>query len=129
MDRLARPDLPVWISLSAGSLALAGDALGRALALAAATSGAVAVGVNCCAPTAVATALAAAPADIARVAYPNSGERWDADARRWDGAGGVPLALAHEWVEAGARLVGGCCRTTPAHIAALAAAIGVADAG
>ena len=47
----------------------------------------------------------------------------------WVGAGGVPIALAREWVDAGARLVGGCCRTTPAHIAALAAAVGVAAAG
>lgn len=129
LERLARPDLPVWISLSAGSDALAGDALGRALALAAAAPGVVAVGVNCCAPAMVSPALAHAPAGVARVAYPNSGERWDAVARRWVGAGGVPIALAREWIDAGARLVGGCCRTTPAHIAALAAAVGVAAAG
>lgn len=121
LELLDHPDLPVWISLSAGSAALSGDALASALALAAAAPGVVAAGVNCCAPVAVSRALAEGPAGIARVAYPNSGERWDAVGRRWDGTGGVPLALAREWVDAGARLVGGCCRTTPAHIAALAA--------
>jgi homocysteine S-methyltransferase len=30
-------------------------------------------------------------------------------------------AAAEGWIEIGARIVGGCCGTTPAHIAALAA--------
>lgn len=123
LARLGRPDLPVWISLSASSGALGGDELARALALAASAPGVIAVGVNCCDPAAVSPALAAAPPGVARVAYPNSGELWDADARRWLGTGGVPTALAGEWIAAGAQLVGGCCRTTPAHIAALRVAV------
>lgn len=125
LERLGRPDVPVWISLSASSGALAGDALARALALAATAPGIVAVGVNCCAPASVGAALAQAPVGVARIAYPNSGEQWDAEARRWVGAGGVPTALAREWIDAGARLVGGCCRTTPAHIQVLADTLGV----
>ncbi len=124
LERLDRPDLPVWISLSASSDALQGDAVARAFAIAVSAPGVIAVGVNCCAPEAVAGALAAAPGGIARVAYPNSGELWDATTRRWTGTAGVPTALAGDWIAAGARLVGGCCRTTPAHIAALAASIG-----
>ncbi|RKS92864.1 homocysteine S-methyltransferase [Microbacterium sp. AG790] len=123
LDRLGRPDLPVWISLSAASSGFAGADLAAALADAASAPGVVAVGVNCCPPDAVAPALAAVPPGVVGIAYPNSGEHWDAAARVWRGEGGVPTALASAWIAAGARLVGGCCRTTPAHIAALAASM------
>ncbi|MDC7804325.1 homocysteine S-methyltransferase [Sphingomonas sp. BLCC-B65] len=123
LGRLGRPDLPVWISLSAASSGFVGADLAAALADAAEVAGVVAVGVNCCPPEAVAPALAAVPSGVAGIAYPNSGERWDAEARTWVGEGGVPTALASAWIAAGARLVGGCCRTTPAHIAALAASL------
>lgn len=123
LDRLGRPDLPVWISLSAASSGFVGADLAAALADAAEVAGVVAVGVNCCPPEAVSPALAAVPSGVAGIAYPNSGERWDAEARTWVGEGGVPTALASAWIATGARLVGGCCRTTPAHIAALAASL------
>ena len=59
------------------------------------------------------------------LAYPNSGESWDAATHRWlPGTGvtefGVP---AHLWFAAGARLLGGCCRTTPADIQVIRAAV------
>lgn len=58
------------------------------------------------------------------LAYPNSGEAWDEQRRCWVEAPGLAAPdhfaqQAAEWVAAGARLVGGCCRTTPAHIARL----------
>ena len=120
---LDRPDLPVWISLSGASTAWDAASLATSLADAAAAPGVIAVGVNCCPPASVAAALNARPADVAGIAYPNSGEQWDARARSWRGVGGVPTALAETWIAAGARLVGGCCRTMPAHIAALSAAL------
>lgn len=51
--------------------------------------------------------------------YPNSGEVYDPAAKVWRGTseeGGFALA-SQSWYEAGARLIGGCCRTTPADIA------------
>jgi homocysteine S-methyltransferase len=58
------------------------------------------------------------------VVYPNSGERYDAAGKRWDdGEGGAGCGLADRvdaWRGAGARLIGGCCRTTPRDIAQLA---------
>lgn len=120
---LDHPDLPVWISLSASSTAFDPESLEAALTLAASAPGVVAVGVNCCPPASVLPALALAPSGVATVVYPNSGERWDAAERRWHGHPGVPTELAAAWVTAGARLVGGCCRTTPTHIAELAAAL------
>jgi len=52
------------------------------------------------------------------VVYPNSGEEWDAVSRCWTGIGDPASygAKAAEWFAAGAQIVGGCCRTRPAHI-------------
>ncbi len=120
---LAGLGLPAFLSLSADSTAFAEPgALGAALREAASGPGIVAVGVNCCAPASVLPALADAP-DLPLVAYPNTGETWDADSRTWHG-GTAPLAEdAPAWVAAGARLVGGCCRSSPADIAAIAARV------
>jgi homocysteine S-methyltransferase len=54
--------------------------------------------------------------------YPNSGETYDAASNDWDGA---PLCdsfgeEAKQWYNAGARLIGGCCRTTPEDIRVIA---------
>jgi homocysteine S-methyltransferase len=57
------------------------------------------------------------------VVYPNSGERWDAAARRWTGSAGLSPADTLTWVDAGARLVGGCCRVGPDAIAGLTRAL------
>jgi homocysteine S-methyltransferase len=55
--------------------------------------------------------------------YPNSGERWDAARRTWVGESRFSPRLAAQWVSAGARVVGGCCRVRPADIAELSAAL------
>ncbi len=58
------------------------------------------------------------------VAYPNSGEDWDAVTRDWRGDSGPGAGQfgrsAALWADRGARLIGGCCRTTPEHITAIA---------
>jgi len=84
----------------------------------------MAVGVNCTAAQAVGPTLAAARiAEKPVVVYPNSGEGWDATARHWTGSPGISPDDVPAWVAAGARLVGGCCRVRPEHIAAIAAAL------
>jgi homocysteine S-methyltransferase len=87
----------------------------------------IAVGVNCLHPRVVTTAIKELTRGTSKpiVVYPNSGEQWDARAGQWGGAPyGFRLAdLAPSWVEAGARLIGGCCRTGPADIAALVQAM------
>ncbi|MDZ7632049.1 MAG: homocysteine S-methyltransferase [Gemmatimonadaceae bacterium] len=83
----------------------------------------VAVGINCTAPEHVASLLRAArQATSARlVVYPNSGETYLPIDRRWvrSGSCGTLVDGAREWLEAGATLIGGCCRTTPDDIRAL----------
>ena len=56
------------------------------------------------------------------VVYPNSGEQWNAAAREWEGQrteGGLLAAKTRQWADAGAVLVGGCCRTTPKDISVM----------
>lgn len=117
-------DVPAWISLSAASTAFEGGRLAGALAAAASAPGVVAVGANCCAPALIPAVLDGVPTGTAAVVYPNSGETWDAASRSWRGEAGSAFTEAEAWVDAGARLIGGCCRTTPADIAALAARLG-----
>lgn len=83
----------------------------------------VAIGVNCTAPEHVEELLRAAARETKKplVAYPNSGERYDAATKSWHGASTATDwgGLARTWYGAGARLVGGCCRTGPRHIEAI----------
>ncbi len=58
------------------------------------------------------------------IAYPNSGEGWDAGAWGWTGASRFAAGEARRWVAEGARIVGGCCRVGPDGIAALAQSVG-----
>jgi homocysteine S-methyltransferase len=55
--------------------------------------------------------------------YPNSGERYDAGVKQWRGQpAATPFAdQALRWYREGARLIGGCCRTTPEDIRAIRA--------
>ena len=80
----------------------------------------VAVGANCCPPAALTRVLDRMPPTTPGVVYPNSGEVWDAASRSWHGDATATFADVDAWVEAGSRLIGGCCRTTPEDIAGLA---------
>jgi homocysteine S-methyltransferase len=60
------------------------------------------------------------------VVYPNSGEQWNAQTRGWEGDRTEGSTLAEktvEWREAGAGMIGGCCRTTPQDIGVMKAAL------
>src|SRR5262249_33431778 len=113
-------DVPCWLSYTiAGDRTRAGQPLAGAFAVAGGVPQVVAVGVNCCAPADVAAAVSRARAVTGKpvIAYPNSGESWDGPGRQWAGSSQLPGQLARQatqWVAAGARIVGGCCRVTPA---------------
>ena len=118
-------DIPAWLSYTiAGDRTRAGQPLEEAFAVAADVPQIVAVGVNCCAPVDVLGAVATARRVTGKpvIVYPNSGEVWDGANRVWVGTPGMDTGLAAEWVAAGARIVGGCCRVRPDDIAAMAAA-------
>ncbi len=118
--------LPAWFSYAvAGATTRAGQPLDAAYAVLAGCSPLVAVGVNCSAPRDIAGALATAADATGKpgVAYPNLGETWDNDTHSWRGDGEFDVALASTWVADGARMVGGCCRVGPDHIADLRRAL------
>ncbi|MCP4978874.1 MAG: homocysteine S-methyltransferase [Gammaproteobacteria bacterium] len=56
------------------------------------------------------------------VVYPNSGAKYDAALKRWYGSESSSqwMHLANDWYQAGAGIIGGCCRIGPGHIDQLA---------
>ncbi|KAI9669299.1 MAG: hypothetical protein M1831_000334 [Alyxoria varia] len=77
----------------------------------------VAVGVNCVPRKMVAPALRhlATLTDKVLLAYPNSGEKWNASAHEWESSDECDVKsleeYMQEWTQAGATMIGGCCRT------------------
>jgi homocysteine S-methyltransferase len=126
VDLVAESGATAWLSYQCrdSTATAAGEPVADAFALAAGAPGILAVGVNCVAPRHVEALLVAAGEASGRpgIAYPNSGDTWDAVTRRWmasDGGRFDPGAAA-SWADLGARWLGGCCGTGPADIAALA---------
>ncbi|MFE1315744.1 homocysteine S-methyltransferase [Streptomyces sp. NPDC058755] len=118
--------VPAWLSYTVdGRRTRAGQPLDEAFALAADVDEVIAVGVNCCAPEDVEYATETAARVTAKpvVVYPNSGEAWDAEARAWKGRTTFGTEQVKGWRDAGARLIGGCCRVGPEAIAGIAGAL------
>jgi homocysteine S-methyltransferase len=118
--------VPAWLSYTIdGTRTRAGQPLADAFAVAAGVPEIVAVGVNCCAPEDVLPAIGPArETGKPVIVYPNSGERWDSGRRAWVGSSRFSPRSAAQWLAAGARVIGGCCRVRPADIAGLAAVLG-----
>ena len=119
------PEISAWVSFTCkdGTHVAHGDRLAECVTALEQVPQVVAVGVNCTAPGLIASLVAEAKGSTTRpiFAYPNSGELWDAANRSWHGKSSVAefAEQARTWYHAGAHAVGGCCRTTPAHIRAV----------
>lgn len=118
-----RADLPaiVCFTCDAAGRLLSGESLEEAIAEVR-ELGARMVGVNCLPPRAVGPCLPVLGASgLPFAAYANLGAPVDATSLvRTDACPPEAYAgHAREWVRAGAQLVGGCCGTTPDHVAAL----------
>jgi homocysteine S-methyltransferase len=123
------PGMTAWLSFSCrdGAHNSEGEEIGRCAQALRDCSQIAAIGVNCTAPEHVPELLGRMRERAAQplVAYPNSGQRYDAETKRWLGqAAHASSAQAGQWIAAGARLVGGCCRTTPEDIRVLSQAFG-----
>jgi homocysteine S-methyltransferase len=124
------PSVSAWISFTCrGAFHVAhGELLEDCAAAVSDSPQVLAVGINCTAPhnllNLIAEARRGARGHKPVIVYPNSGETWDAATRSWRGDANTARfgELAQTWFAAGAQAVGGCCRTGPAHIAAVAAA-------
>lgn len=121
------PNISAWLSFSCrDELHLGtGEEFSDAVSIVNDIPNAIAVGVNCTAPWLIEPLLCSAQA-IARkpfVVYPNLGESWNSPSHRWIGDATSESdwnGRATRWYGAGARLIGGCCRTTPAIIQQIA---------
>jgi len=122
------PRMQGWFSFSCRDerTVAHGEPLRECAALLDACPQILAIGVNCVPPRWVVSLIGEIRAATAKpvLVYPNSGEGRDAANRRWIGSTdpGDFERRSAEWFAAGAAIVGGCCRTRPAHIRAIAAA-------
>jgi len=84
----------------------------------------IAIGINCTSPELIGSLVSQLEEATRKpiLVYPNSGEQWDAVHRCWQGDGQVQQfgELARRWRGAGAQWIGGCCRTGPEHVRAVA---------
>lgn len=120
------PELAAWFTFNcpdhrAAELQVAhGESLRVCAELAASFPQTAAIGINCTQPKWLPSLISElrAASEKPILVYPNSGEGWDAQSRCWTGSSD-PAAFgqqAREWYAAGVQIVGGCCRTRPAHI-------------
>lgn len=85
-----------------------------------------AIGLNCTPANIVISAIQTLSSSTYKpiIVYPNSGETYDPSTKTWhqvgDSCDGLDHLDAQAWYEAGANIIGGCCRTSPLHIEALA---------
>jgi homocysteine S-methyltransferase len=123
------PDRWAWFSFSCrdGENISDGTPIVECVRALAAVPRVAAVGVNCTAPIFI-PSLVEKIRDVTGVpvvAYPNSGEGWDAANKCWTGTADPThfAAAGVLWRDAGARLIGGCCRTGPEDIRQLREAL------
>ncbi|WP_300005818.1 homocysteine S-methyltransferase [uncultured Cedecea sp.] len=122
------PEATAWLALTLKDSQHLSDGtpLSEVIAVIAQSPQVVAVGINCIAlekTTAALTYLHTLTA-LPLVVYPNSGEQYDAQSKTWHqhhARCGTLASYLPEWLAAGAKIIGGCCRTSPKDIAELAA--------
>ncbi len=123
------PNVYAWISFSArdGAHISSGEAVTDCAAWLDGHEQVAALGINCTALEYIPALIEAISAHTSKpiLVYPNSGEQYDPVTKTWHGTAcaGSYGEHARTWYELGARLIGGCCRTTPADIAEVRAAI------
>ncbi|CAH2223584.1 homocysteine S-methyltransferase 1-like isoform X1, partial [Pelobates cultripes] len=120
------PNLKAWLSYSCKDIFSTsyGDKFKEAVKIGMGLDQLVAVGVNCCAPNLVSPLLMSANQNqdpkTGWIVYPNTGEEWNHEFG-WQGRGAEKHILdsVQEWINLGAKWIGGCCRTTPSDIESL----------
>ncbi|XP_057963433.1 homocysteine S-methyltransferase 1 [Malania oleifera] len=119
--------IPSWICFSCvdGVNTPSGESFRECLDIINKSRRVCAVGINCAPPHFIESLIAKFTelTEKAIVVYPNSGEVWDGRAKRWlpskcFGDSNFEL-FATRWRDSGAKLIGGCCRTTPSTIASI----------
>ena len=125
LEDLARyPEAAAWVSFSCAddTHTCGGDDIADCARTLDRNHQVVAIGVNCTAPQHVAGLVQRLRAHTEKpiVVYPNTGETYDATTKTWHGSEVPYHGYVRQWYDAGARLIGGCCRTTPDDIRGIA---------
>jgi homocysteine S-methyltransferase len=112
-----------WVSFSCkdGKHLSSGELFADAVQLLTDSNEIIGIGVNCTAPQHIESLIKIADPLTNKViiVYPNKGETYNAVAKIWEpNAGCNPnfIENAKTWINAGAKALGGCCRTNPADI-------------
>jgi len=120
------PNITAWISFSArdGEHISEGQSFADCVKLLEDNPQITAIGINCTSPKYIPSLIRTAKnvTNKPLLVYPNLGEGYNAEKNDWDG---IPATQsfgdeAKVWYEAGARMIGGCCRTTPEDIKVIA---------
>ncbi|MCJ2148191.1 homocysteine S-methyltransferase [Bacillus sp. B19-2] len=120
------PDIHAWISFSAkdGRHISDGTKAGECAKWLDQHDQVAAVGVNCTRLEHVSSLIGVIKKHTAKpiIVYPNFGEQYDPETKTWHGAACKASfgESARSWYNQGAQLIGGCCRTTPEDIKAVA---------
>lgn len=116
------PDVYAWLSFSAKDEQHinSGEKIADCARWLEGESQIAAVGINCTAPQFVESLITEAKANTAKpiIVYPNLGETYDPESKQWSNEGSAEPFVVNtkRWFEAGATVIGGCCRTTPEDI-------------
>lgn len=116
------PSVYCWISFSAkDELNISeGTSIAKCAKNLNSNSQVAAIGVNCTPPRYINSLIEQISKNSSKpiIVYPNSGEEYDGTTKTWHGYSSSRAfsCSAKEWLGRGARLIGGCCRTTPEDI-------------
>ena len=118
-DLVKDTKIPYWISFSCkdGRNISDGNSLDSAISGLAKSENRMAVGINCTDPRLISSLLNSISRKEDFVIYPNAGKVWDADSKVWIGDGLGFSQYIEDWIESGARYIGGCCGVGPSLIA------------
>jgi homocysteine S-methyltransferase len=112
-------DMAFWVSFTVsepGTIS-GGGTFAEACALVEQYGNAMAVGINCSPLGVVTPTLSGIETDLPFVVYPNAGQTWDSETMAWSGESEFANRQhIDEWVNLGARIIGGCCGYLSSHL-------------
>ena len=112
-------DMAFWVSFTVsepGTIS-GGGTFAEACALVEQYGNAMAVGINCSPLGFVTPTLSGIETDLPFVVYPNAGQTWDSETMAWSGEPEFANRQhIDEWVNLGARIIGGCCGYLSSHL-------------